>query len=69
MTLGELRLRLGVPLAGLAARLKLSDSALAKLEAMPVHRVSVGALANYAAGLGARMVLVRDDGAHVEVKP
>lgn len=69
MTLGELRLRLGVPLLGLATRLKLSDSALGKLEATELHRVSVGALASYCAGLPARIVVVVDDGSHVEVKP
>lgn len=69
MTLRELRLRLGVPLVGLADSLNLTDSALAKLEATPVHRVSVGAFASYAAGIGARVVVVRDDGSHVEVKP
>lgn len=69
MTLGELRAALGVPLAGLASRLKLTDQALAKLEGTSVHRASVGAFANYAAGLGARVVVVCDDGSHVEVKP
>jgi hypothetical protein len=69
MTLGELRLRLGVPLIGLAARLKLTDQALGKLEATAVHRASVGAFANYAAGIGARVVVVVDDGSHVEIKP
>ena len=69
MTLGELRVRLGVPLDGLAKVLGLSASALAKLEATPVHRTSVGAFAAYAVGLGARLVVVRDDGSHVEVKP
>lgn len=69
MTLRELRIRLGVPLAGLAARLKLSDAALATLEATELHRASVGAFANYSAGIGARVVVVRDDGSHLEVKP
>lgn len=69
MTLGELRLRLGVPLLGLARRLNLSDPALGKLEATDLHRVSVGALAAYCAGLPARVVVVCDDGSHVEVKP
>lgn len=69
MTLGELRLRLGVPLLGLAGRLKLTDQALGKLEATAVHRASVGALASFAAGIGARVVVVVEDGSHVEVKP
>lgn len=69
MTLRELRIRLGVPLAGLAGRLSLSDAALTKLEATLVHRASVGAFASYAAGIGARVVVVVDDGSHVEVKP
>lgn len=69
MTLGDLRAGLAVSTQALASALGIGASALAKLEAMPLARVSVGALVGYAAGLGARVEVVFGDGRMVEVKP
>lgn len=56
-----------MPPEALAKALGISDATLAKLEAMP--RVSAGALAGYAAGLGVRVEVELANGRRIEVKP
>jgi hypothetical protein len=58
VNLGDLRTGVPISAAALAKALGMSQAALAALEATPIHRVTVGALASYLAGLGARVEIV-----------
>ena len=65
MTLGDLRAGLVVTSQALAHRARIGLPALASLEATQIERVTVGALREYAAGLGASVDVVFPDGRRV----